>query len=70
MALLSDAGITFFFLPPHSPKRNAIDARFRGVKHDDLLERTDTSLDDLGEAIDRAFAPVNLDLATASSSDA
>ena len=57
-AELAAEGITFFYLPPYSPKLNAIEAYFRGVKHYDLPERTYPSLDDLGAAVDRAFERV------------
>ena len=52
---LAAEGITLFYLPPYSPQLNAIEAYFRGVKHYDLPERTYTSLDDLGDAVDHAF---------------
>lgn len=57
-AELAAEGITLFYLPPYSPKLNAIEAHFRGVKHYDLPERTYTSLDDLGDAVDHAFERV------------
>ena len=55
---LAAEGITFFRLPPYSPKLNAIEAYFRGVKHADLPERTYTALDALADAVDRAFERV------------
>lgn len=55
---LAAEGITFFYLPPYSPKLNAIEAYFRGVKHSDLPERTYTSLEDLAAAVDGAFERV------------
>ncbi len=55
---LAAEGITLFYLPPYSPQLNAIEAYFRGVKHYDLPERTYTSLDDLGDAVDHAFERV------------
>jgi transposase len=57
-AELAAEGITFFYLPPYSPKLNAIKAFFRGVKHYDLPERTYSSLADLGTAVDLAFERV------------
>ena len=57
-AELAAEGISFYYLPPYSPKLNAIEAHFRGVKHYDLPERTYPSLDDLAAAVDRAFARV------------
>jgi putative transposase len=63
---LAAEGVTFFRLPPYSPKLNAIEAHFRGVKHYDLPERTYTSLDDLGAAVDRAFERVEDRLLTRS----
>jgi len=32
-------GIYFFFLPPYSPEPNAIEGRFRVIKHDALPAR-------------------------------
>jgi transposase len=55
---LAAEGITFFYLPPYSPKLNAIEAYFRGVKHYDLPERTYATVNDLGAAVDRAFERV------------
>ena len=57
-AELAAEGITFFYLPPYSPKLNAIETYFRGIKHSDLPERTYPALDDLAAAVDQAFERV------------
>lgn len=48
-------GIYFLFLPPYSPELNAIERRFRVVKHDDLTARVYTPLAALEAAVDDAY---------------
>jgi DDE superfamily endonuclease len=57
-AELAAEGISLFYLPPYSPKLNAIEPYFGGVKHYDLPERTYPALDDLAAAVDHAFERV------------
>jgi transposase len=48
-------GIYFYFLPPYSPELNAIERRFRVIKHDDLSARVYTPLAALEAAVDDAY---------------
>ena len=48
-------GIYFYFLPPYSPELNAIERRFRVIKHDDLPARVYTPLAALEAAVDEAY---------------
>lgn len=47
--------IFLFYLPPYSPKLNAIEAVFGGIKAHELPERAYTDWDPLEEAIDAGF---------------
>lgn len=47
--------IHLYYLPPYSPKLNAIEHTFRTIKHLDLPERTYPTLAALEAAVDRAF---------------
>jgi putative transposase len=47
--------IYFYFLPPYSPELNAIERRFRVIKHDDLPARVYTPLAALEAAVDDAY---------------
>jgi transposase len=47
--------IYFYFLPPYSPELNAIEGRFRVIKHDDLPARVYTPLAALEAAVDDAY---------------
>ena len=59
---LAAEGIPFFYLPPYSPKLNAIEPSFHRVKHYYLPDRTYPSLyrslADLAGAVDHAFERV------------
>lgn len=48
-------GIYLYFLPPYSPKLNAIERVFGAIKHYDLPERRYTTDTALEEALDAAF---------------
>jgi transposase len=52
---LRDAGITLYYLPPYSPRLNAIEAVFRAIKHHDLPERRYATIEALEAAVDGAF---------------
>ena len=52
---LAAEGITLYFLPPYSPKLNAIEPYFGGVKYHDLPERSYPVLAALAAAVDAAF---------------
>ena len=52
-------GIVLYYLPPYSPELNDIEGVFGAIKHHDMPERAYKSLDELGEAIDSAFAGAN-----------
>lgn len=55
---LAAEGIRLFYLPPYSPKLNAIEPYFGGVKYHDLPERRYLSLAELAQAVDQAFERV------------
>jgi transposase len=48
-------GISFSFLPAYSPELNAIERRFRVLKHDDLSDRVYTPFAALEAAVDAAY---------------
>lgn len=48
-------GIYFYFLPTYSPELNAIERRFRVIKHADLSARVYTPLAALEAAVDAAY---------------
>ena len=52
---LAERGLTVYFLPPYSPKLNAIERVFRAIKYTDLPERRYPTLDALLTAVDQAF---------------
>jgi putative transposase len=64
--MLAERGITLYYLPPYSPKLNAIEAYFGVIKHHELPERRYATNDDLTAAIDTAFAAVEARLLTRS----
>ena len=47
-----------YYLPPYSPELNAIEPRFRAVKHLDLPERRYRTAAELEAAVDAAFVRV------------
>ncbi len=55
-------GISFYFLPPYSPELNAIERRFRLIKHDDLSARVYTPLAVLEAAVDEAYTHYEMTL--------
>jgi transposase len=55
-------GIYFFFLPPYSPELNAIERRFRVIKHVDLPARVYTPFAALETAVDAAYTRYELAL--------
>ena len=52
---LAERGLTLFYLPPYSPKLNAIERVFRAIKHTRLPERRYATLGALQTAVDDAF---------------
>jgi len=55
-------GIYFYFLPPYSPELNAIERRFRVIKHADLSARVYTPLTALEAAVDEAYTRYEMTL--------
>ncbi len=55
---LAAEGIRLFYLPPYSPKLNALEPYFGGIKYHDLPERRYLSLAELAQAADQAFERV------------
>lgn len=55
-------GIYFYFLPPYSPELNAIERRFRVIKHDDRPARVYTPFAALEAAVDDAYTRYELTL--------
>lgn len=53
---LRKQGIVLYYLPPYSPRLNAIEPWFGGIKHHDLPERSYDGVAALTQAIDGAFA--------------
>ena len=47
--------VYLYYLPPYSPELNAIEPRFRVIKHDDLPERRYTTVAALTTAVDTGF---------------
>lgn len=54
-AALKEQRIHLYFLPPYSPKLNAIEAVFGGIKRHDLSERAYTTWEGLEAAITDGF---------------
>jgi transposase len=48
--------IYLYYLPPYSPELNAIEPRFRVIKHDDLPQRRSATVAALTAAIEIGFA--------------
>ncbi|MFI6198594.1 transposase [Streptomyces phaeochromogenes] len=44
-----------FYLPPRSPELNDIELVWRQAKYQDYPQRAQTSIDAIGEAVDRAM---------------
>ena len=53
---LRKRNLHLYYLPPYPPELNAIEPRFRAVKHLDLPERRYRTAADLEAAVDAAFA--------------
>ena len=53
--VLAAEGITLYYLPPYSPKLNAIEPYFGTLKYHDLSDRTYPTLADLAAAVAAAF---------------
>ncbi|MDQ0847554.1 hypothetical protein QFZ68_007317 [Streptomyces sp. V1I6] len=47
--------LDLFYLPPRSPELNDIERVWRAAKYGDYPQRTQTSIDAIGEAVDRAM---------------
>ncbi|WP_306321582.1 MULTISPECIES: hypothetical protein [unclassified Streptomyces] len=45
-----------FYLPPRSPELNGIELIWRQAKYQDYPQRVQTSVDAIGQAVDRAMA--------------
>jgi hypothetical protein len=54
--VLARAGVTFFFLPPYSPKLSDIEPVWRHVKYTDLATRSFADATALRDAVDTALA--------------
>jgi transposase len=52
---LAAEGITLYYLPPYSPKLNAIEPYFGAIKYHDLPDRTYPTMTDLEAAVAAAF---------------
>lgn len=53
---LAKIGVELFYLPPRSPELNDIERTWRAAKYEDYPQRARTSIDAIGEAVDRALA--------------
>ncbi|WP_353963764.1 transposase [Streptomyces sp. NBC_00237] len=53
---LAKIGVELFYLPPYSPQLNDIELVWRQAKYEDYPQRSQTSTDSLGEAVDQALA--------------
>ncbi|MFF5011206.1 transposase [Streptomyces phaeochromogenes] len=52
---LAKIGVELFHLPPYSPELNDIELVWRQAKYEDYPQRSQTSTDSLGEAVDQAM---------------
>ncbi|MBP5891975.1 transposase [Streptomyces scabiei] len=52
---LAKIGVELFYLPPYSPELNDIELVWRQAKYEDYPQRTQTSTDDIGQAVDEAL---------------
>ncbi len=52
---LARAGIFLYYLPPHSPELNRIEAVFKQVKHHEMPTRSHTSKAELRASVERGF---------------
>jgi DDE superfamily endonuclease len=52
---LARIGVELFYLPPRSPELNAIERIWRSAKYEDYPERSHTSIEALGNAVDQAL---------------
>lgn len=52
---LAKIGVDLFYLPPYSPELNDIELVWRQAKYADYPQRSQTSTDSLGEAVDQAM---------------
>ncbi|MEU7046762.1 transposase, partial [Streptomyces varsoviensis] len=52
---LSKIGVELFYLPPRSPELNDIELVWRHAKYQDYPQRAQTSIEEIGQAIDRAM---------------
>ncbi|GAA4053717.1 transposase [Streptomyces shaanxiensis] len=52
---LAKIGVDLFYLPPRSPELNDIELVWRQAKYQDYPQRAQTSIDAIGEAVDRAM---------------
>ena len=59
---LAQAGVTFYFLPPYSPKLSTIEPVWRHVKYTDLPTRSFADAPTLHSAVDTALAERAADL--------
>ena len=53
---LARSGIYLYYLPPYSPKLNAIEAVFKQVKHHEIPRRSHASKAELRDAVEQGFA--------------
>lgn len=53
---LKTARVSFFFIPPYSPELNMIESLWRQIKHQDIPDRSYTSIDALQSAVENALA--------------
>ncbi|CAM5236851.1 hypothetical protein SSPIM334S_04705 [Streptomyces spiroverticillatus] len=52
---LAKIGVELFYLPPYSPELNETELVWRQAKHEDYPQRTQTTTDAIGKAVDRAL---------------
>ncbi|MDT0478017.1 transposase, partial [Streptomyces sp. DSM 41014] len=52
---LEKIGVELFYLPPYSPELNDIELVWRQAKYADYPQHTQTSTDDIGQAVDEAL---------------
>lgn len=52
---LAKIGVELFYLPPYSPQLNDIELVWRQAKYENYPQRSQTSTDSLGEAVDQAM---------------
>ncbi|WTF40771.1 hypothetical protein OHB06_01230 [Streptomyces sp. NBC_01604] len=52
---LAKIGVDLFYLPPRNPALNDIELVWRQAKYQDYPQRAQTSIDAIGESVDRAM---------------